>query len=378
MNQEELEKRYILGRPVGSGGFGSVNIAIDKQNRSEVAIKVSSNEQQDAQLENEIKIYRILQDQIGFARLMNVGVFHEQKAFVMDLLGKNISTLFKSWERPFSLKTVLMIADQALLRLEEFHRTGYVHVDIKPSNFAVGLGPKSNQIFLIDFGLAKRYRDVDTNKIITNTEISGFAGTTRFAPINAHHGRQLYPSDDLESLAYTLIYLLTGNLPWMTIESTCKSRKMETIFIMKTQTQSIDLCENIPHEFQEFLDSVKALTTEKPNYARYREMFRNLFISEGFLYDYRYDWVGMRQQLSYQKFQFTPTNEIPKVVPSKKAVFTNKPRRFVSTTPNHLSMINAGIPQVRSISNVKRFGDFNSTFETISSGVFSSKLNPRR
>ncbi|XLR00764.1 hypothetical protein HN51_055577 [Arachis hypogaea] len=106
----------------------------------------------------------------------------------MDLLGPSLEDPFVYCGRKFSLKTVLMLADQMMTRIEYVHFKGFLHRDIKPDNFLMGLGRKANQVYIIDFGLAKRYRDSTTNRHIPYRENKNLTGTACYASCNTHLG----------------------------------------------------------------------------------------------------------------------------------------------------------------------------------------------
>lgn len=95
------------------------------------------------------------------------------------------------------------------------HNKDIVHRDIKPENFLVGTGKRANVIYIVDYGLAKRFKDSSTEIHIKYQKNSKIVGTVRYSSINSHLGRELSRRDDLESLAYILIYFLKGKLPWM-------------------------------------------------------------------------------------------------------------------------------------------------------------------
>ena len=106
---------------------------------------------------------------------------------VMDLMGPSLESLFNQTLRKFSLKTVLMLIDQMISRIEYIHNRHFIHRDIKPDNFCIGLNKTSHKIFLLDFGLAKRYIQRD-GKHIPYREGKNLTGTARYASINTHLG----------------------------------------------------------------------------------------------------------------------------------------------------------------------------------------------
>lgn len=125
---------------------------------------------------------------VGISSVRWYGVEGEYNCMVMDLLGKSLEDLFIDCGRKFSLKTVLMVADQLLCRLEVFHSRSYIHRDIKPENFLLGLDSRSHLIYVIDFGLSKLFRDPKTRKHIPLTDKKSLTGTARYASINSHIG----------------------------------------------------------------------------------------------------------------------------------------------------------------------------------------------
>lgn len=98
----------------------------------------------------------------------------------MDLLGPSLEDLFNFCSRRFTIKTVLMLADQMIGRIEYVHCKSFIHRDIKPDNFLMGIGRHCNKLFLIDFGLAKKFRDARTRCHIGYREDKNLTGTARY------------------------------------------------------------------------------------------------------------------------------------------------------------------------------------------------------
>ena len=107
-----------------------------------------------------------------------------------------------------------MLGEQMVQRLEYLHNNHFIHRDMKPDNFLVGVGKKEYMLYMIDFGLAKRYRDPKTGEHIPYRDNKSLTGTARYASVNTHLGIEQSRRDDLESICYILIYFLKGTLPW--------------------------------------------------------------------------------------------------------------------------------------------------------------------
>ena len=118
------------------------------------------------QLLYESKLYKILQGGVGIPHIRWYGPERDYNVLVMDLLGPSLEDLFNLCSRRFTMKTVLMLADQMIDRIEYVHSKNFIHRDIKPDNFLMGTCKHSNKLFLIDFGLAKKYRDNRTRQHI--------------------------------------------------------------------------------------------------------------------------------------------------------------------------------------------------------------------
>ncbi|VDK89143.1 unnamed protein product [Litomosoides sigmodontis] len=210
---------------------------------------------------------------------------------VMELLGPSLEDLFNFCSRKFTLKTVLLLADQMLSRIEYIHSRDFIHRDIKPDNFLMGLGRKGNLVYIIDFGLAKKYRYGRGHAHIPYRENKNLTGTARYASVNTHLGIEQSRRDDIESLGYVLMYFNRGTLPWQGLKAATKRQKYDKISEKKMTTPVEELCAGYPEAFAAYLKYCKCLSfEEQPDYSHLRQLFRNLFHRQGFTYDYVYDW----------------------------------------------------------------------------------------
>ncbi|KAJ3144723.1 serine/threonine protein kinase, partial [Irineochytrium annulatum] len=205
----------------------------------------------------------------------------------MELLGPSLESLFEFCGRKFSLKTVLLLADQMISRIEYMHSRNYIHRDIKPDNFLMGVGKQCSLVNIIDFGLSKRYRDPSTHAHIPYTSNKKLTGTARYASVKTHVGCEQSRRDDLESLAYVLLYFLRGSLPWQGLKGGTKEQKYARICERKITVHARDLAEGFPREFALFLNYARSLRfVEQPDYAYARGLFAGLFEREGFVKDW--------------------------------------------------------------------------------------------
>jgi serine/threonine protein kinase len=211
------------------------------------------------------------------------------------------------------------------------HEKFVLHRDIKPDNFLMGLGAGANVVHVIDFGLSRPYRHVQTREHVAMRQHSSLTGTARYASVNAmralEHGRR----DDMESLGYVWIYLLRGQLPWQGLTAENQQEKLRRILEMKASASPGELCTGLPREFATYLEIVRELAFEdEPPYAAIREMFRELFMRLQFVFDYVYDWTETRTRNESEKLR----SLTPKLVTTQPLSHAVSPRPKV--TPSRL------------------------------------------
>ena len=289
--------KYRLVRKIGSGSFGDIYLAINTTNGEEVAAKIESIKARHPQLLYEFKLYKILQGGIGIPHIRWYGPERDYNVLVMDLLGPSLEDLFNFCSRRFTMKTVLMLATQMIGRIEFIHNKNYIHRDMKPDNFLMGIGRQCNKLFLIDYGLARKFRDNRTRQHIAYREGKNLTGTARYASINGHLGIEQSRRDDMESLGYVLMYFNLGSLPWQGLKAATKKQKYEKISEKKMSTAVEVLCKGFPPEFAMYLNYCRGLGFEEgPDYMYLRQLFRILFRTLNHQYDDTYDWTMLKQK----------------------------------------------------------------------------------
>jgi casein kinase 1 len=292
---------YRVGKKIGEGSFGIIFEGINMLNNTSVAIKFEPRKCDAPQLRDEYRSYRILAGSLGIPQAYFFGQEGVHNILIIDLLGPSLEDLFDWCSRKFSLKTVIQVAKQMIQRVQTIHDHNLIYRDIKPDNFLIGRPhlPGENMVYIVDFGMAKQYRDPKTKVHIPYREKKALSGTARYMSINTHLGREQSRRDDLESLGHVFMYFLRGSLPWQGLKAPTNKQKYEKIGLKKQTTSIQELCYGFPIQFSQYLTYVRNLKfDETPDYDYLIDLMNKATISIGEKpeTDYErmhYDWMDL-------------------------------------------------------------------------------------
>ena len=306
-----IAETFVLLHLIGQGAFGQIYISYNMRDNIAVSIKKEIKKAQKVpQLKTESKVYQALlninaddisgakpfnQDEVqGVPKFYGVGELQDSYYLIMDFLGPNLLELFEYCGcHKFTISTVCLLALQILNRIENLHKHYYLHRDIKPENFLIGMQEKANIIYLIDFGLSKRYKNPKTHQHIPYREGRSLTGTARYVSINTHLGIEQSRRDDLESIGYVLVYFLKGVLPWQGLKN---GNRYTRIMEKKLQIPTEILCYGLPEELIFYLNYCKSLRFEdRPDYDYLRGLFIKLLGTCNVIYGLtkemlKFDW----------------------------------------------------------------------------------------
>ena len=360
---QTIFNKYKLIRKLGQGSFGSIYQAQSKCSNKYYAVKLEEMRQNQFVLEEE-SIFISYLNCPRIPKLKTFGYSGSLIILVMELLGDSLDKIFdKLPSRKMSIRCVCNIAYQLLMIFEIIHNCNIIHRDIKPANVAIGFEGKSKFIYLLDFGLSKKYRSSKTKKHFPFVQGNKLIGNARYSSINALDGGTQSRRDDLESLGYLLLYLLLGRLPWQGHISHSKEDKYYKIREIKKNTTPEELCQGLPPQIQEYVEYTRNLEYETdPDYKYLKNLFLTILKHYNWEFDYYYDWdqVGLTgseikdkekdTKKDEMKINLEKVHEIPKLCTKISDLIEERKRskdifdqdRFV-TDPEEESQFNLSI-----------------------------------
>ena len=308
-------KKYKLIKKIGQGTFGSIYEGINILTKEPVSVKLEDRTQNNI-LEFEgytlytLKGYGII-DLITFGRNKNYNMM------VQPLLGDSLYKIFINLKKKFTLKDICLIGLQCLDRIEWVHKKNFIHCDIKPENFLMGK-KDPRVIYLIDFGLSKKYRSERTKRHIKFSITKNLIGTPRFASVNALKGYELSRRDDLESFCYMILFFILKKLPWQGIKCETQAKRYKKICEIKESFNIENYREIIPMQIVQIFKYVKKLSfNEDPDYNKIRYFFLDFLYKINYKENETFSWIKDKKILNLKNNGFI----LRKKSSSKKKIY---------------------------------------------------------
>ena len=197
-NNEVILNNFVLFKEIANGTFGKIIYGFNLRDSVEVAVKKEIQNDLNSQIKIENKVYCSLlnipknyditgiqpipqHNIIGVPKFYGSGKHKNNNYIILEFLGPNLSQLFKFCDnKKYTIVTTFLIGIQMINRIENLHKFHFIHRDIKPENFVIGTGKKSNIIYLIDFGLSKKYKNPKNHQHIPYRDNRKLTGTVRY------------------------------------------------------------------------------------------------------------------------------------------------------------------------------------------------------
>ena len=280
---------YMIENYIGHGGYSEiyqVSSPNEKDRTKKYAIKIEDINQKKKALVREGEIYKDIKPSKYLPTIYRIGTTGNYHYIAMELLGPSLSQLKKILPNNcFSIPTTIRLSRHMFCALQYVHENGYIHRDIKPGNFLIKKD-STYPLVLIDFGLARKYLNEDGTHVQPRQR-NGFAGTSKYATLNAHEKVDLSRRDDLMSWFYSVLELVDGKLPWSGIKD---KQKIEDIKKKITESQ---LCSSLPEEYKDIYHYITTLTFEQtPDYDVILNLINKATI-KAHCDEYEYDWYNL-------------------------------------------------------------------------------------
>ena len=269
-------KKYKPIKQIGRGTFSTVYLASILDTNKYVAIKAEKKSQNSVELlKSEAFLLYSLRG-FGIPEVLSYGKTKYHNILVMPLLGKSLLDMFILRPNPVNINDISYSSLQILDRIEWVHANNIVYRDIKPENFLFGK-TDTNVLYLIDFGLCRKYKSTKTGKHISPKNLGKFTGTSRYASIYAMAGNEQSRRDDIESIGYMIIFFMKKKLPWQGIKGNSYKECYHKLYLMKKHMELEILCRGLPGEVLEYMKYAKSLKFEQePDYKYLKNLFQTI------------------------------------------------------------------------------------------------------
>lgn len=276
-SQVKIAGRWEITRFIEMGGCGKVYQARDSRSGDIVAVKLATIDSTTNDVRHEKMMYEKLWRYPGMVcipKVLHYEMFHGKPLLILTHHGPTIFTKFIMLGGRLSIKSAIMTGFQVLVTVEAIHQAGFVHCDIKPDNILMGNQRRSETEHVIDFSHSRRFLDPQGNHVLKERREHGsMAGTIRFSSRNSHFQNNLSRRDDIESIGYLIVYLISSTLPWQGVGNGYSEESIRTVGQCKSQTPPEQLCAGMPRNMLNFFRNVYQLKfDEKPDYYRLRQI----------------------------------------------------------------------------------------------------------
>ena len=344
MLNKKFFSKFRTIKKLGESSFGKVYKA--EYNNEYYALKFENKKKGQTLLENEATIMTYLKGP-NIPLIKSFGYSGDYNILVMQLLDKSLEDIFNKRTK-FSVKTTCMLGYQMVTVLQYIHDRHIIHRDIKPDNFVMGANENNAHLYLLDFGLAKKYRSSRTLIQYPLIKKKKLTGTARYASIHALEEMEQSRRDDLESVGYVLMYFLRGGLPWQGLKIRSKEDRYKKILAKKKETTPEELCKGFPDEFRQFVSYTRNLEyTQQPDYNMLKRMLFELVTKKmEDVFDFIYDWTT-ESDLKKRK-----DNDIIDLAPSTNYPISEKKSTQKEMSINSKKYVNQPINSEKEANNI--------------------------
>uniref|UniRef100_A0AC34GS40 Protein kinase domain-containing protein n=1 Tax=Panagrolaimus sp. ES5 TaxID=591445 RepID=A0AC34GS40_9BILA len=289
---------------LGSGGFGDVYKVKPEEKADDIpeygAMKTEllneNNNPMMNRLKVECQILKIFETlppekKMHFTEMYDRGITPTFKFIVMELVGQSVYAIQKSQpKREFSITTAIKLGLQTLEAVENLHEIGYLHRDIKPHNYSIGLGKRANIIYMLDFGIARQFVQTGTKVLRIPRECVKFLGTLKYASRACHQNKEQSRKDDLEAWFYMQLEFVDHPAVFW---SQFKDRKQvifakEKLFAGECNPK---LFEAVPPEIMKLIGYIDGLIyTSAPDYEYMRALLNQCVKANDLDLSDAFDW----------------------------------------------------------------------------------------
>ena len=356
-------KKYKPIKKLDQGAFGNIYSAIRLTDKSVFAMKTEKKTAEIKSLESEAFFLFTLQNGFGFPKLISYGHTKNYNILIETLFDKSLFNMFIKKKRNCNLIDASLIGLQILDRLEYIHSKDIVYRDVKPENFLIGINDP-NVIYIVDFGLCKKYRSSKTGKHLLPKLTGKFSGTLLYASSYVLRGKESSRRDDLISLGYMLIYLLKRNLPFNTsFKNLNKTQYYEIVYYKETNGGG-KLFKDMPQEIIDYIKYTRNLKFEQdPDYSYLRSLFKNILFDLKFSRHINFSWIdpknkkllGIPKNSSLRKI--SPQSRILKTMSDRRKIYSQK-----NFSLNNIMNKSNNISIIKNDNNNYSKKDFNSNY----------------